>query len=404
MNSQNNTLPLQVSQQQPAVEHRPLILYIITRAARGGAQMHLLNLAVAMKESFDVHLAVGEEGFLTEACREKGIVVHILCHMRRSSAVTMDLKAFSQTRRLLKLLRPDLIHVHTFKAGFIGRLAAWTLGIPALYTIHAWLWGTLAVSRFASRVAIPLERFGALCCERIITVSYAGERKVREHHIADETKVVTIHNGICDWPTQAPVRANQTPVIIMVARFTPGKDFALLLRAFQPLANRAYLWLVGDGETREAMEALAVRLGIASSVSFLAERHDVPELLAQADVFVLASETEMLPISILEAMRAALPVVASDVGGVSEEVEHGATGLLVPKGEVGALTNALQLLIGDPELRNRLGRSGRRLFETRFRDSIMTSSTYQLYLSVLRERAGAINPIITPHIAESRRG
>jgi glycosyltransferase involved in cell wall biosynthesis len=402
MNSQNSMPLLQISQRQPSIEQRPRILYMVTHADRGGAQMHLLGLAVAMQQNFDVHLAVGEEGFLTEACRQKDIVVHILRHMRRSSAMLMDLKALGETRRLLKLLRPDLIHVHTFKAGFIGRLAAWTLGIPVLYTIHAWLWSTLAVSRFESRVAIPLERLGALCCERVITVSHAGERLVREHHITDGNKVVTIHNGICDTPTHVPVRANQIPVIIMVARFTPGKDFALLLRAFQALANDAQLWLVGDGETREAMETLAVSLGIASSVSFLAERQDVPELLAQADVFVLASESEMLPISILEAMRAALPIVASDVGGVGEAVEHGETGLLVPKGEVGALTSALQLLIADPELRNRLGSSGRRLFETRFRDSIMTSDTYKLYLSVLRQR-GVISPVVTHCMAEPQK-
>ena len=380
------------------------ILYIVTQADRGGAQMHLLSLVKSMVLEFDVHLAVGEEGFLTEACRQKGITVHILHHLRRSAGMISDLKALNETRNLLKAIRPELIHVHTFKAGFIGRLAAWSLGIPAIYTVHAWLWGTKAVSKIASRAALPLERLSARWCDQIITVSHAGEELVRKCHIAGDKRVVTIHNGIEDFKVERRNAGNKAPVLMMVARFTAGKDFGLLIKAFASVSDRAHLWLVGDGETRKAMETLAADLGIASQVSFWGECENVQELLSRVDVFVLASESEMLPISILEAMRAGVPVVASNVGGVREAVTDGETGLLVPKGDVGALKEALERLIADEALRTRLGLEGRRAFESRFRSSIMANSTYQMYVQVLRQRgARQISPLMKPQLVDPQK-
>ncbi len=120
----------------------------------------------------------------------------------------------------------------------------------------------------------------------------------------------------------------------MVARFTDFKDHGVLLRAFARVPEGIRLKLVGDGETLDAARKLAEDLGIRGRVEFKGSRGDVPEILAQSDIFVLASKTETLPISILEAMRAGLPVVASDVGGVSEEVVDGETGILVSPGSV----------------------------------------------------------------------
>ena len=404
MNDQNGLQLFQSPGRRQEKIGKLRILYIVTQADRGGAQMHLLSLARTMVHELDVHLAVGEEGFLTEACRQNGVTVHILNHLRRSSGLFSDLKALSETRRLLKSLRPELIHVHTFKAGFIGRLAAWSLGIPAVYTIHAWLWGTTAVSRVASRAALPLERLSARWCDQIITVSHAGEELVRKYRIAGDKKVVTVHNGIEDLKVERRNAGNQSPIVMMVARFTAGKDFALVIRAFASISDRALLWLVGDGETRGPMEALAADLGIAHRISFLGERENVQELLSQVDIFVLASESEMLPISILEAMRAGVPVVASNVGGVCEAVAEDKTGLLVPRGDAKALAQALERLIADEALRMRMGREGRRTFEARFRSPIMAGGTYQLYVNVLKQRgARQISPLMKPRIADPQK-
>jgi glycosyltransferase involved in cell wall biosynthesis len=172
----------------------------------------------------------------------------------------------------------------------------------------------------------------------------------------------------------------------MVARFSDLKDHALLLRAFSKVPGAVRLKLVGDGDTLAAAISLSKALGIRERVEFKGSRADVPEILAQTDVFVLASKAETLPISILEAMPAGLPVIASDVGGVSEEVLNGKTGLLVPPGSVEELSRALRRLLSDKVLRMMMGRAGRRRFEEMFLADTMIEHTQAAYRQVLGER------------------
>jgi glycosyltransferase involved in cell wall biosynthesis len=362
---------------------KPRILYLVTRAERGGAQTHVLDLACSMRPDFEVSVATGEEGFLTEACRERAIPVYVLPHLQREVRPLADARAFGEIWQLIRKLRPDLLHLHTFKAGFLARLAGRILRIPSVYTIHAWLYGTAAVSRFSSALSGPCERLAARWCERIITVSRAGARVARGHRIGSPSKLVTIHNGLPDCAEQARLSPTETPVITMVARFIEGKDHDLLLRAFARTPKGPRLRLVGDGPTRASVESLAHELGIQEQVDFLGNRDDVASLLATSDVFVLASRSEMLPISILEAMRAGLPVIASDVGGVGEAVTHNENGFLVPSGSVSALAQALTDLTNDYALRLRMGQAGRQRFTRQFLSSSMQERTRCIYWDVL---------------------
>jgi len=363
---------------------KPRILYVVTRAERGGAQTHVLDLACSMRPDFEVSVATGEEGFLTEACRERAIPVYVLPHLQREVRPIADARAFGEIWQLIRKLRPDLLHLHTFKAGFLARLAGRIIGIPSVYTIHAWLYGTAAVSRFSSALSGPCERLAAYWCERIITVSRSGARVVRGHRIGSPSKLVTIHNGLPDCSEQARLSPTETPVITMVARFIEGKDHDLLLRAFARIPKGPRLRLVGDGPTRTSAESLAHELGIQEQVDFLGNHDDVASLLATSDVFVLASRSEMLPISILEAMRAGLPVIASDVGGVGEAVAHNENGFLVPSGSVSALAQALTDLTNDYALRVRMGHAGRLRFTDQFLSSSMQERTRCIYRDVLR--------------------
>jgi len=362
---------------------KPRILYVVTRAERGGAQTHVLDLASSMRSDFEVSVATGEEGFLTEACRERAIPIYVLPHLQRQVRPVADARAFGEIWQLIRKLRPDLLHLHTFKAGFLARLAGRILGIPSVYTIHAWLYGTAAVSRLSSALSGPCERLAARWCERIITVSRAGARVLRGHRIGSSSKLVTIHNGLPDCSEQARLSPTETPVITMVARFIEGKDHDLLLRAFARIPKGPRLRLVGDGPTRASVESLARELGIQEQVDFLGNRDDVASLLATSDVFVLASRSEMLPISILEAMRAGLPVIASDVGGVGEAIVHNENGFLVPSGSVSALVQALTDLTNDYALRLRMGQAGRQRFTDQFLSSSMQERTRSIYWDVL---------------------
>ncbi len=363
----------------------PRLLYVVTRAEHGGAQAHVLALATGMSRLFEVEVATGEEGFLTEACRKQGIRVHVVPHLEREIRPFEDLRGLRELVRLMGRIQPDIVHAHTFKAGFLGRFAAKRLKIACVYTVHMWPFGRAVPLSW--RVAAPLcERLAAGWCDRVITVSELGVEIAAKHGICDSSKLISIWNGIPDHPARARLDRDGDLSCTMVARFTDFKDHALLLRAFSEISGETRLLLVGDGGTLASVKKLAEQLGIRERVEFAGARSDVPELLAQTDVFVLASKQETLPISILEAMRAGLPVIASDVGGISEEVIDGETGLLVPPGSVEALSGALKLLLSDKRLRRCMGRAGRKRFEKLFLADAMIRRTGALYEEVLEER------------------
>lgn len=362
---------------------RPKILYIITRAEHGGAQTHVLCLASSMQPEFDVAVATGEEGFLTEACRARSIPVHIVPHLQREIRPATDARALWELYRLVHRLRPDLIHAHTFKAGFLGRLAGRMLRVASVYTIHSWLFGTSAMPRLWSMLAAPCERTAANWCERLITVSNVGAGLVRRYQIHSEAKLVVIPNGIPDCSERADLSLQPVLAITMVARFTEGKEHDILLRAFAQIRRGPRLILIGEGPTRSRCEKLACQLGIRDQVEFLGDRKDVPSLLASSQVFVLASTFEMSPVSILEAMRAGLAVIASNSGGACEAIVEGESGLLVPSGSAEALAQALSRVLENRDLRIRLGHAARQRFEQHFLFAHQAALTRSVYLEVL---------------------
>jgi len=361
---------------------KPRIVYVITRAEHGGAQMHVLKLALSMRSEFEVEVATGEEGFLTNACRQSGIPVHVISSLQREIRPLKDARAFWELYRLLRRVNPDLIHGHTFKAGFLGRIVARTLNIPSVYTLHSWLFGTAATPTRWSIFAGPCEWLGALCCQRVVTISNEGEGLLRKYLKGATSKIVTIRNGIPDCDERKSGSDGDGVVrVIMVGRFTKVKEFDVLLRAFAATPASTTLQLVGDGPTRSGCETLARELGLVHRVQFLGSRDDVPSLLAKSDIFVLASKYEMSPISILEAMRAGLPTIASDVGGVKEVL--GDTGILVPPGSVDCLSKALKDLVESADLRSRIGQAARLRFEQHYDFRSQLALTSSLYKEVL---------------------
>lgn len=364
---------------------KPRILYMITCGDRGGAQVHVRDLACAMQQEFEVAIVTGDEGFLTESCREMAIPVHIVPHMLRQVYLPADARALWEIHRLIRRLQPDLIHTHTFKAGFLGRLAAGMCRVPSIHTVHTWLFGTPALPRLWSVLGAPCERFAARRSQRLISVSEAGEHIARKYRIARPDKILTIHNGMPDCSKCANLAHDHVPVVTMVARFTISKDHQLLLKAFAAVPPGPRLRLIGDGPLRETCEKLAEQLGIRDRVEFLGYRDDVASLLASSDAFVLASKFEMFSLSILEAMRAGLPVIAFDIGGNRGAIVDGETGFLVPNGDVTALTKALSMVLSNRDLRVRFGRAARHRFEERFLFAHQERLTRNLYREVLFE-------------------
>jgi len=362
------------------------ICFVITRADDlGGAQVHVLELAEALKErKFEVQVAAGGGGVLFEALEQLGITCHRVKNMVHPVKPGRDLAALKELRGMLQKLKPDLVTTHSNKAGFLGRLAARSLNLPVVHTSHGFLFNQKKRS-VAGRFYKFMEKLAARVGDKVIAVSESEFETARALGVIPVEKMAVVHNGLpglekafrCD-PEKHP------PKLVMVARFAPPKDHETLLKALCGLQNKDWtLDLVGDGPGLKKAEALAEKLGLTERVNFLGDRADVPQVLAGAQVFVLSSKREGFPLSILEAMRAGLPVVAAQVGGIAEAVKEKESGLLFQPGDAGVLREHLSALIDDPKMRKSMGETGRMRFEKYFTLEKMVDKTLSVYKSLV---------------------
>jgi glycosyltransferase involved in cell wall biosynthesis len=358
------------------------VVYVITRSDTiGGAHIHIRDLALALRaRGGEPVVVVGGEGPFTDELRRRGIPYRSLRHLVRAIHPWHDAAAFFELRAALRELRPNLVSTHSAKAGWLAPLAAAPLGIPCIQTTHGWSF-TTGVPRLAARCYSWIERIGVLSADRVIAVCDYDRELALRYHVAPPKKLTTVHNGMPDVAAELRVSTESSPVrLVMVGRFEQQKDHGTLLRALAGLRGRAWeLDLIGDGPDRAQVAALARDLDIADRVHFLGARNDVAEQLARSHVFLLISRWEGFPRSILEAMRAGLPVVASDVGGVKESVLDGETGYLVAAGDAEAIRTRLELLLEFPALRHRLGRAGRERYEEQFTFDHMFERTFAVY-------------------------
>jgi glycosyltransferase involved in cell wall biosynthesis len=331
-----------------------------------------------------VNVFVGGNGPFVNFLMDRGIPVTSLLKLVRNINPVQDFLAYKELKWHLENYDPDLVHLHSSKAGILGRLVAKTLALPCIFTAHGWAF-TDGVAPVGKALYRAIERWAAPMANAIITVSEYDKNLALRYEVSKPEQLFAIHNGVPDvaQPPNEPFDGRFVR-IIMVARFDAQKNQEALLRALSTLKQYAWnLQLIGSGPRLEAMKLLAETLGIDQRVQFPGNCDDVPVRLARSDIFVLSSNWEGLPLSILEAMRGSLPVVASDVGGVTEIVKDGCTGFVVHPGEVDSLSQKLKELIENPQTRQRMGISGRSLYEEKFNVDRMVKETLSLYRLVI---------------------
>jgi glycosyltransferase involved in cell wall biosynthesis len=364
------------------------ITYIVTRADPiGGVQIHIKDLAAAaQRQGHTVTVLCGGSGPFLDALRAQDTPTIALRHLTVPIGPVRDFRALREIHELLKGLRPDLLAVHSAKAGVLGRLAGRSLGIPVVLTAHGWTF-TPGIPPLQAMGYRLIERLAGPLTSKIIAVSDFDRRLALEHRIVPADRIVTVHNGMPDIAPHLRADPRRSPArLIMVARVGAQKDHPTLLRALAGLRDQPWdIDLVGDGPLMGEMKALTATLGIGARVRFLGQRMDVDQLLAGAQASLLATNWEGFPLSILEAMRAGLPVVASTVGGIDEAIRDGESGYLVPRGDTEALRDRIGRLLADPELRARQGASGRVLFEEQFTLDRAVSRTLAVYRDVVAQ-------------------
>ncbi|HXE72544.1 MAG TPA: glycosyltransferase family 4 protein [Candidatus Nitrosotenuis sp.] len=346
----------------------------------------------------EVHLACTVEQF-RDPLEETGARVLAL-PISRELRPLEDLASLLDLVYLIRRLRPDVVHTHTSKAGFLGRLAAWLCRVPLiLHTIHE-LPENSTDSPWRKALYRALEQVAARWATHLITVSEPNRRQILAAKICPERKLTLIREGLAleryrPSTPAAEVRRRlgipaQAPVVGTLARLEPAKGHVYLLEAFaRVLEARPDAWLVcvGGGHLRPDLEARSRDMGLAGRVVFTGFVEDVVDLVASFDVFALASLYEGLGVAILEAMALGRPTVCTAVGGVLDVVVDGETGYLVPPRDPEALARRILELLGDPEKAAAMGAAGRRRVETEFREDEANRRMLGLYRHLL-ERHG----------------
>ncbi len=289
------------------------------------------------------------------------------------------------TRSWLTLLRlagrADVVHVHSSKAGFLGRLASFQRRKAGACVFSPHGWSFWAADGAEARLYVRLERLAARWCRTIVALSGDERAAGLAEGIGRPEQYQVIPNGVrlerFALP-RAPVRGR----ILMVGRLAPPKRPDLALRALAAVRAaipEAELLIVGDGPLRGNAERLGAELGLDGAVRFLGHREDVPELLAESECALLASDYEGCPLAVVEAMAAGVPVVATDVGGTGDLVQPGRTGELGPRGDADSLAAALVRVLSNPERAAELGAEGRRVAGARLSLETMVESLVTVY-------------------------
>jgi len=360
------------------------ILYHITELDIGGAERVLWSLSVALAgkgHTVEVACLTGH-GEVGEWLARDGIKVHFL-----DAKVSRPWSVLGALRRVVRGLKPDVLHNFLFHANLAGRYVGWRERVPAVVCAvrvedverpwrlwfdgwtHRMMHAETCVSESARqftfrRSGIPLEKLVAI--PNAVDVSrFDLERGAFRSELG-------LAEGI--------------PLIASAGRLERQKGTTILLDSTAAVLRdcpEARLVLVGDGPDKASLKAQAEKLGIEGSTHFLGWRPDIPQVLVDADMFVLASRWEGMPNVVLEAMAARRPVVATAVGGIPELVVPSETGLLVEPGDATGLSEAMAGVLADPERSREMGEAGRRRAEDEFSLGRMVGRYEELYERLL---------------------
>jgi glycosyltransferase involved in cell wall biosynthesis len=353
----------------------------------GGAEVLAARLAQRLRGSFRfIFACLDEVGPIGEDLRQDGFSVHQL-----DRQPGFDWGCPLRLARLIRNEKVDIVHAHQYTPFFYG-LAARLGGSrrPILFTEHG-----RHQPDFPRRKRMIANRLLLSRRDRVIGVGAAVRQALIENEGIPQDRVSVLYNGIdvdayaaSDDRAQARSLLGAAPsdfVILQVARLDYLKDHATALRAMARVVAevpRARLVLVGDGPERSAIELQARNLNLGRQVSFLGTRKDVLRLLPGADAFMLTSISEGIPLTALEAMAAGLPVIGTDVGGMSEVVVDGTTGLLAPVRDESALADFIFRLAANPELCRQMGDAGRSRAKQLFDEPRMCAEYKRIYLDL----------------------
>ena len=379
------------------------VLHAITRLTLGGSSENTIASCVALaRAGYRCTLATsfGESDAASlDDARRRGCRVEDVPSLGRELAPLADIAALRQLVALIRRERPAIVHTHTSKAGFVGRLAARIARAPGvIHQPHGHIfYGYYGAGRTA--LFIALERLAAKWTDRIVTLTDRGTEEHLARGIGRPEQYVSVPSGVpterlrASAPSRAEARArlglHQSAFVVMgLGRLIHIKGFDLAVRALPRVSGAiptTRLLLIGDGPERPALQVLAATLSVGDRVRMTGETTAVAAHLAAADTVVVPSRNEGMGRALVEAMALGRPVVATAVGGIPAVIADAECGRLIPPDDPEALAEALIELGRDAGLRRKLGEAGRQRAET-FSTTVANEKLLSLYAALVREK------------------
>lgn len=375
------------------------ILYIITKSNFGGAGKYVYDLSTNAKENgYEVVVACGGEGLLTEKLDSQNIRTIIVPNLERDLSILKEFKVLSSLRSIYKGEKPDIVHLNSSKIGGIGALAGRLEKVPKIiFTAHGWAFNENR-NVIWKIFMYTASWFTILLSNTVITISLKEERQALAFPFVSTKKARMIYNGVgnIDFEEKESARSliekitgiilpTDTTIIGTIGELHTNKGYMYALKMCKQLIerNRKFLYLIiGEGEQRNKLETYIRKEGLERHVKLLGAIPDAATsstLLKAFDIFLLPSTKEGLPYVLLEAGLAEVPVLATRVGGIPELIEHEKTGLLsTPKNE-GALTIQIEKILYDEQLRQDFSKSYSEVVRQNFNKNLMLESIFSEY-------------------------
>ena len=360
------------------------IVHIITRLIVGGAQENTLLTCRGLRCRGHTVVVLtgpqtGPEGHMFAQAREYGLEIEVIEHLRRNVHAGHDVLGLISLVAALRRIKPDVVHTHSSKAGFLGRAAAWVCGVPRIYLTPHIFYFQYQRNRVSRMFYEGLEWLAACVTTRLVAVSREQGQLAVRFGVGRPGQVSVIENGVAAAPPTTPdqqlrkraelgVSADE-PLVGMVARLARQKGCEHYLRVARRVLDKmpsTRFVLVGEGELEERLRGMADELRLGDRFLFLGHRDDADEIYWALDLFVLTSLWEGLPYVVMEAMAAGLAVVATDVPGTRDIVRDDATGYLVDPEDEADMAERIMELLADPERGKRMGRLGKERVARRF--------------------------------------
>jgi glycosyltransferase involved in cell wall biosynthesis len=388
------------------------ILYLITQSELGGAQKYVFDLASGLKNNFKVVVGFGEQGEsgeLAKQLKQAGIAYCVLPDLKRQISPIKDFLALGQIIKLIIKEKPDLIHLNSSKISILASLAAWILKIfpyqirgskpKIIYTVHGWVFNE-PLPRWKKLFYKYAEKLTAGVKDKLICVSETDRQIALSQKIAPKNKLNTIYNGIQPIKFIARDQAKeklfslipqlvQAPPVILgsIGNLYPTKGFSFFIQAVKILNQKKpkkyAAIIIGEGQERKKLEKLITKLNLTNSIFLPGRLTSANRFLKAFDIYISSSLKEGLSYTIIEAMLAGLPIVATHVGGTPELIEDDITGRLVKPGDSMQLAKTIASLTGDREKRKKLSASAQNFAASNLTLSQMLKQTKNLYLNLI---------------------